>query len=48
MEDQEVYANLLQSVFDMIESGKVFGVTSTFVLITVLNQGNSGLINTVK
>lgn len=36
MEDNEMYADLLQIVFSMIESGKVFGVTSTLVLTEVL------------
>lgn len=38
MEDHDVYADLLQNVFDMIESGKVFGVTSTLVLTEVLTK----------
>lgn len=38
MEDNEAYADLLQSVFDMIESGKIFGITSTLVLTEVLTK----------
>lgn len=38
MEDNEVYADLLQIVFAMIESGKIFGITSTLVLTEVLTK----------
>lgn len=38
MEDHDVYADILQNVFDMIESGKIFGVTSTLVLTEVLTK----------
>lgn len=38
MEDNEVYADILQGVFDMIECGKVFGITSTLVLTEVLTK----------
>ena len=36
MDDNEAYADSLQIVFDMIESGKVFGITSKLVLTEVL------------
>lgn len=38
MEDNEVYTDLLQIIFDMIEGGKVFGITSTLVLTEVLTK----------
>lgn len=38
MEDNEVYADILQNVFDMIEIGKVFAVTSILVLTEVLTK----------
>ncbi|MCB2356691.1 type II toxin-antitoxin system VapC family toxin [Clostridium estertheticum] len=38
MEDNEAYADILQIVFDMIESGKIYGVTSTIVLTEILTK----------
>lgn len=38
MEDNEAYADLLQIIFDRIESGRIFGVTSTLVLTEVLTK----------
>lgn len=38
MEDNEAYADILQSVFDTVESGKIFGITSTLVLTEVLTK----------
>ena len=42
MEDNDIYADLLQIVFDRIESGKVFGITSTLVLTEVLTKPIKG------
>lgn len=38
VEDNELYVDLLQTIFDMIESGKVFGITTTLVLTEVLTN----------
>lgn len=47
MEDNGIYADLLQDIFDMIESGKIFAVTSILVLTEVLikpiKDGNKNL-----